>query len=183
MFSDPFNPDTHGRETRVFRIMSYPVCNRRHTVYRLWDIVRTDLGTTGRSPLCREKIEMDLSINVLDVSETWEGNTLVRLSCPNHIPNLAVVGSTPNVLSATCGNGVLAVTVRLGHDPYFTVDFEAAVTQPFDAVLKGSIQTIPEDFLRDKERQMEDLGAGLVHPRCSIDFSAITADIATGSSS
>ena len=133
--------------------------------------------------MCKERIEMDLSINVLDVSETWEGNTLVRLSCPNHIPSLAVIGTTPNVLSATCGNGVLAVTIRPGHDPYFTVDFEAAVTQPFDAVLRGSIHTIPEDFLEEKEREMAALGAKEIRPRCSIDFSAITADIATGSSS
>lgn len=181
----PIEAPTKRTEERVFRIMSHPVCNRRHTTCRFWDIIRTDMGKIGNAPLVRESITLELSVTVLGVSETWDGNTLVRLSCPNHLQHLAVTGKTPNVLSAVSGSGVVAITLRAGRDPYFTIDFAEAVPGPVDALLKGRIHSRPDldHEMTAKEEQMAALGASLIHPRCEIDFSAITADIATGSSS
>ena len=166
-------PERENTTTNVWRVVCLPTTNSKHAEFRLWDILRTELGVRAGARHCRERIVVDIALNLLSMQTEPDGRTIVRLACPGHVPVLAVLGKTPNVLSAVCEYGILQVVVEPSETLYFEVDFSAIMTAPLDGVMRGRITvgTNTDTPATDAEASK---------PACNIDYSTITADISTG---
>lgn len=164
-------PERENTTTNVWRVVCHPTTNSKRSPFRLWDILRTDLGVRAGARHCRERINVDIALNLLSMQTEPDGRTVVRLACPGHVPALAVVGNTPNVVSAVCDSGILQVVVEPSETLYFEVDFSAVMTAPLDGLMRGRITVGAEAPAQEPE---------VSKPTCNIDYSTITSDISTG---
>lgn len=164
---------------RVVRVLCHPPFGAMRNgprLYRLWDMMRHDMGIIGGAQHYRERITMDLTLEVISVVKVTNGETIVSLKCPSHLPNLALKGTSSNVTLAYCREGVITVHVAPGGNSSFEIDFDAMVTAPLDGIAKGFIAA-------DLSPAMAATPEKPAAPVCTIDYLSITADVSAGSSS
>ncbi len=164
---------------RAVRVLSHPPLGCQSNgprVFRLWDMMRHDMGIIGGAQHYRERITMDLTLEVISVVKVQNGETIVSLACPPHLPNLALKGASSNITMAYCREGVITVHVAPGGDASFEIDFDAMVSGPMEGIAKGFIAADLAPALAADPKQQ-------AAPVCTIDYLSITADVSAGSSS